>query len=207
MRIGIVDYGMGNLLSVANAIHEVGGRPELVSSGEDLGAFDKLILPGVGAFSEAMGNLRAQGLIEPLNAAKEAGCHILGICLGMQLMCTSSLEDGCHAGLGWVDAEVLPFPTDRGVKVPHMGWNSVQLVGEHPIAHGVDSGSDVYFVHSYFIQCHDRAAVLGVSDYAILFTSAFSCERLAGFQFHPERSQKVGLAFLRNFVQLELHRC
>ena len=199
-KIAIVDYGMGNLRSVANGLAEVGAASQLVSKGEDLLNYDKIILPGVGAFSEAMENLHKRELTEPLNACVDAGKHILGICLGMQLMCKQSFEDGIHQGLGWFDADVIEFPKTENLKVPHMGWNAVDFVKDDAIIRGIETGNDVYFVHSYYVDCKNQNDILATALHGQTFTAMLARDNLAGMQFHPEKSQQVGLKMLENFV-------
>jgi len=199
-KIAIVDYGMGNLRSVANGLAEVGASSALVSKGEDLLTYDKIILPGVGAFSEAMENLHKRELTAPLNACVDAGKQILGICLGMQLMCRQSFEDGTHQGLGWFDADVVEFPKTENLKVPHMGWNSVHFEKDNAIIHGIETGNDVYFVHSYYVDCKNQSDILATALHGQKFTAMLARDHLTGMQFHPEKSQQVGLKMLENFV-------
>lgn len=202
MAIAIVDYGMGNLRSVQNALIELGAESELVREPDQLAAYDRIILPGVGAFGEAIMTLRASGLDRALAGALEAGVPVLGICLGMQLMAKSSLEDGRHEGLGWVDADVLPFQPQPGLKIPHMGWNSLRFAKQSRLADGIADGADVYFVHSYHVACNDPADVLATSEYGQAFTAMFCRDNLYGAQFHPEKSQKIGLRVLENFLSV-----
>ena len=201
--IGIVDYGMGNLRSVCNALIEIGTAGELFTAPEKVAAFDKIIIPGVGAFQEAMENLRGPGMDDALNKHVAAGKPLLGICLGMQLICRKSHEDGEHQGLGWIDAEVRHFPPGKGLKVPHMGWNAIQFAKDHPLLAEVTSGADVYFVHSYFVDCEEPSDTLGLTEYGIPFTSMVARENVMGMQFHPEKSQHVGMQLLRNFATLQ----
>jgi glutamine amidotransferase len=200
--IAIVDYGMGNIRSVLNALREVGSAGELLSDPEQIARRGKLILPGVGAFGEAMGNLRRTGLDQSLEQAKRAGALILGICLGMQLLLGSSEEGGTHAGLGWIKGRVLRFPDQPGLRVPHMGWNELRFSRQHALTRGVGDGSDVYFLHSYYCACGDEADVLATATHGVPFAAVLARDNLLGIQFHPEKSQQPGLAMLRNFVQL-----
>lgn len=199
-RIAIVDYGMGNLRSVANALRVLGAEPVVVAEPAELAAFDRLILPGVGAFGEAMANLTAGGMAEAVDARRHAGVPILGICLGMQLMCRGSEEDGPCAGLGWVNAEVRRFSAQPCLKVPHMGWDDIRRANAHPLVHGIADGSDYYFVHSYYVDCADPADVLLAGDYGVPFCAVFARGNVAGAQFHPEKSQQAGLRLLNNFL-------
>lgn len=198
--VAIVDYGMGNLRSVLNAIEAVGGKAELVATPESLARYDRLILPGVGAFGQAMVNLRRTGLDQALDERRRAGATLLGICLGMQLMCTDSDEEGLHEGLGWFSARVRRFPEMSGLPVPHMGWNAVDFTRQDPLLAGLDSGGDAYFIHSYRVICDDPSDVLATCTYGVVFACMIQKENLYGIQFHPEKSQNLGLTLLKNFV-------
>ena len=203
--VGIVDYGMGNLRSVANAVRAAGAEPLVVSEADVLAACERLIVPGVGAFDQAMRHLLDSGLGAALDQARQAGRPILGICLGMQLMCRASEEDAPenapHAGLGWIDARVRRFPGAPGFKVPHMGWDDVRPAGSgHPLLEGIHDGSDFSFVHSYYADCADPGDILLAGDYGVPYCAAFARGNVAGAQFHPEKSQQVGLRLLKNFL-------
>jgi glutamine amidotransferase len=200
MQVGIVDYGMGNLGSVANALRAVGGEPVIVARPEALAGFERLIVPGVGAFAEAMQQLDARGLVEPLDERRRAGVPLLGICLGMQLFARSSEEHGLNAGLGWIDAQVRGFPAEAGLKVPHMGWDDVLRRRDHPLIDGIADGSDFYFVHSFYVDCAEPADVLLAGDYGRDYCAMFCRDNVAGVQFHPEKSQQAGLRLLKNFL-------
>jgi glutamine amidotransferase len=199
--IAIVDYGMGNLHSVANAIRAVGGDPVLVKDPEQLAQFPQLILPGVGAFGDAANLLASSGLGQALTEQVAAGKPVMGICLGMQLMCKSSEEGGTHQGLGWFDAHVRLFPASLKVKVPHIGWNNLEFTREHGVLTDLSGSPDVYFVHSYRVECANTADVLAWCDYGAPFAAMIAHENVCGLQFHPEKSQRVGLAMLKNFVE------
>lgn len=198
--VAVIDYGMGNIRSVLNALEEVGASAELITEPEALRRFDKVVLPGVGAFQEAMDNLTSAGMSEALAAHIDAGKDLLGVCLGMQLLCLDSREDGLHDGLGWIRAHVVPFPNAADLKVPHMGWNSIEFGRDHPILDGTESGSDVYFVHSYYVDCEAAEDVVACTEYGVRFTSIVAHENVFGMQFHPEKSQTVGLDLMSNFV-------
>lgn len=200
--IAVVDYGMGNIRSVLNALREVGSAGELISDPETIARRGKLILPGVGAFGEAMQNLRNTGMQSALEEARRAGALILGICLGMQLMLSASEENGVHVGLDWIKGRVVRFPDQSSLRVPHMGWNELGLTREHPLTQGVSNGADVYFLHSYYCKCEDAADVLATATHGVAFAAMLARDNLLGIQFHPEKSQQPGLAMLRNFVQL-----
>jgi glutamine amidotransferase len=200
--IAIVDYGMGNLRSVQNAIEHVGGRSVVVASPSDLSTYNKIILPGVGAFGQAIACLQQTGLAEALHERREAGAQILGICLGMQLMCSFSEEDGIHQGLNWFAARVTRFLPNTGLTVPHMGWNGVDFVRDDPIVAGLDSGSDAYFVHSYHVHCENLLDVCATTDYGVEFHSMIQRDNVRGIQFHPEKSQGFGLGIIRNYLAM-----
>ncbi|MGF1631591.1 MAG: imidazole glycerol phosphate synthase subunit HisH [Kiloniellaceae bacterium] len=200
--MGIVDYGMGNLRSVCNALAEIEVEAELFSDPARVGRYDKIIIPGVGAFEEAMENLHDLGMVAALNYHVELGKPLLGICLGMQLICRRSHENGEHEGLGWIDAEVRHFPPGEGIKVPHMGWNAIEFDRPHPLLSEVKPGADVYFVHSYYVDCAEAADSLGTTEHGIRFTSVVGRGNVVGMQFHPEKSQHVGMQLLRNFANL-----
>lgn len=200
MRVAIVDYGMGNLGSVANALRAVGGEPAILSRPADLADCPRIIVPGVGAYAEAMEQLQASGLIGALDQARRACVPILGICLGMQLFAKSSEEHGLHDGLGWIDARVRQFPPEAGLKVPHMGWDDVTPTCAHPLIDGIGTGSDFYFVHSYFVDCADPDDVLLAGHYGVDYCAMFARANVAGAQFHPEKSQQLGLRLLKNFL-------
>jgi glutamine amidotransferase len=199
-RIGVIDYGIGNLRSVLNALDEIDVPGELVDRPEHLADYPYLILPGVGAFGDAMQTLSETGLGEALAERVKSGTPILGICLGMQLICDQSDEDGHHVGLGFIPAVVRRFPDRQGLKVPHMGWNAIEWRREHPLATGVYNGSDVYFVHSYYVDCADKGDVLAETEHGEPFASAICRNNVMGFQFHPEKSQRPGLRLLANFA-------
>ena len=202
-QLGVIDYGMGNLRSVLNALDEIDQSAALLNVPDQVCAYEKLIIPGVGAFAEAMAGLRASGMAEALEGHVAAGKPLLGICLGMQLICRRSFEDGAHKGLGWIDAEVRHFPPGEGLKVPHMGWNAIDINREDPVLSDVPSGADVYFVHSYYVDCADESDELGSSEHGIRFASIIGRENVYGMQFHPEKSQHVGMRLLHNFATLQ----
>jgi glutamine amidotransferase len=201
-RVAIVDYGMCNLDSVKRAFEEVGARPYVTDDPADLDAADRIVLPGVGAFPDAMGNLRARGLDEAL--AKQVlheRAPFLGVCLGMQLMAALGEEVEPTQGLGWVDATVARFvATEVDPRIPHVGWNEVTPVGESPLFAGIPAGADFYFVHSFYVACADEGDVLATTPYCGGFTSAVQRGDAYGVQFHPEKSQQWGLRLLANFL-------
>jgi glutamine amidotransferase len=210
--IGIIDYGMGNLRSVQKALQRLGAEAALLRDPTAIERAEKLILPGVGAFGDGMANLRAGGWVEPVRAYAEAGRPLLGICLGMQLLFDSSQEDAPAAdqpieGLGLLSGCVKRFHEDRGgqrLKVPHMGWNALSLVRPDPLLAEVADGSHVYFVHEYYVEPDESAHPITAarSDYGGPFTATVWHENIRATQFHPEKSQRVGLKMLDNFIQL-----
>lgn len=204
MAIAIVDYDLGNLRSLANALDAVGSSGDLVSDPDKLAHYERLILPGVGAIAEAMKSLNASGMKDALLERHRAGVPIFGVCLGMQLLCSRSFEDGEHEALGLVDAEVVPISPASGLKIPHIGWNAIEPQKPHPIIDGVEPGTDVYFVHSYVVRCANKQDVLATTTYGDEFASMMAKENVVGAQFHPEKSQFAGLRMLENFVSMKV---
>jgi glutamine amidotransferase len=200
--IAVVDYGMGNLRSVQNAVEHVGGHAVIVDKPEELAAYGKILLPGVGAFSHAIDCLHCTGLADALDECRKAGSFILGVCLGMHLMCRASYEEGEHQGLGWFQARAVPILPQANLPVPHMGWNGVDFRRENQLLGGLESGSDAYFVHSYHVQCDDASDVLATTEYGLEFHSMIQRDNLCGIQFHPEKSQEFGLTIIRNFLDM-----
>lgn len=200
--VAIVDYGMGNLDSVARAVEECGGSALRAEEPQDLREATHIILPGVGAFGDAMTNLRARGMVEALEEQVHGErIPFLGLCLGMQLLAREGYEGGAHQGLGWIDATVrLIEPDDLSLRVPHVGWNNVFATRESPLFEGIDSGRDFYFVHSYRMVCADGDDVLATTPYGSDLVSVVGRGNVFGAQFHPEKSQSVGLRFLGNFM-------
>ncbi len=202
MNVGIVDYGLGNLRSVAGAVERVGHRPIVTGDIGTLEQADKLILPGVGAFGDGMSNLRRMNLIEPLSEMVKHGRPILGICLGAQLMASDSQEFGHHKGLNWIHANVVKLEAqDPTQRIPHVGWNDMRQVRESVIFEGVPKDALFYYVHSFRIVCADQKIVTGECEYGQTFTAAFQHANVFGTQFHPEKSQLHGLTLMRNFLE------
>jgi glutamine amidotransferase len=200
-NVAIIDYGMGNVRSVMNALSEIGASSELVADPAAVAKFDRVILPGVGAFAQAIARLRESGMKGALDQYVETGKPVLGICLGMQLMCSSSSEDGDHEGLDWISAKVVRFPDIEGLKIPHMGWNGLRFANGDPLFDGLENGGDVYFVHSYYVDCADKKDEIATTEHGIAFASMFRRDNLFGMQFHPEKSQQIGLTLLSNFLK------
>jgi glutamine amidotransferase len=199
----IVDYGMANLRSVQKAFARVGHEAIITSDPDRIGSAPKLVLPGVGAFRDAIVRLREARLAEPILDHLRADKPFLGICLGLQLLFTRSFEDGEHHGLNWVAGEVVRFPNVPGLKVPHMGWNQLRhRRPDCPLLRDVPDGAAVYFVHSYLARPEDRATIASEAEYPDAFTAVLWRDRAFATQFHPEKSQHVGLTMLRNFAAL-----
>ncbi|MFO7696250.1 MAG: imidazole glycerol phosphate synthase subunit HisH [Anaerolineae bacterium] len=195
----IIDYGMGNLRSVEMAFRRLGIDLVVTSDPDVIRQASAVVLPGVGAFGDAMERLRALGLISALRRAIDEGRPFLGICLGMQLLFESSDEMGDHQGLGVLPGTVRRFP--EGLTVPHMGWNQIDQRRPLPLFEGLADHSYAYFVHSYFCEAQDITDVAASTDYGPAFTSIVARERLYGIQFHPEKSQDVGARILRNWLR------
>jgi len=200
--IAIVDYGMGNLRSVQKGFERVGHEAVVTSDPTQIASATKIVLPGVGAFADAIGELRRRKLVSPLLEAIEGKTPFLGICLGLQLLFEVSYEDGRHEGLGVLPGEVVRFEVPAGVKVPHMGWNQIEIRRAAPILAGIDEGTYVYFVHSYYAAARQREVIAAETDYAGHFTSIIWRDHLYATQFHPEKSQAHGLRILKNFAEL-----
>ena len=200
--IVIVDYGMANLRSVQKAFERVGADAAITSDPQAVAASNKLVLPGVGAFQDAIARLRETGLAEPIVDHIRRGRPFLGICLGLQLLFTRSMEDGEHPGLNVLAGDVVRFPDAPGLKVPQMGWNQLRFNKNCPLFRGLPEASAVYFVHSYFAVPGDPTITSAEADYPTPFTAAIWKDNLFATQFHPEKSQAVGLTMLKNFAQL-----
>lgn len=204
--IGIIDYGMGNLASVKNALDHLNLSNQIVSDPLDLGRFDKLILPGVGAFKMAMKKLSVTGFQnEIMEAVSVQQIPILGICLGLQLLYERSFEHGHQEGLGLIKGEVKSlYDKVLGLVVPHMGWNDVFINGTSLLLNSADKDDCCfYFVHSFYCEATDRSVVTGTTDYGIFFDAVIEKENIFGCQFHPEKSQKAGLTLLKKFADLQ----
>jgi glutamine amidotransferase len=210
--VAIIDYGSGNLHSAAKAFERAareGGsqaRVLVTADPKEVTAADRIVLPGVGAFADCKRGLDAvPGMREALEAAvRRAGRPFLGICVGMQLMAKRGLEHGTHEGLGWIDGEVRAIqPSDPALKIPHMGWNTLGLAHPHALLAGIETGSDgwhAYFVHSYHMALGDRGALVAETDYGGPVTAMIGQANLAGTQFHPEKSQRLGLTLIANYL-------
>lgn len=200
--ISIVDYGMGNLRSVQKACEKLGVPARICTRPGDLSNCERMILPGVGAFRDAIAELRRQELVAPILAHIAADRPFLGICLGLQLLFDVSYEDGTWEGLKVLPGKVVRFPDHPELKVPHMGWNRVEPTGEVPLLAGIPSGAHFYFVHSYYVVPDDPSVIAAQTDYGGPFTSVVRRGRMYATQFHPEKSQQFGLQLLKNFSEL-----
>ena len=208
--IAVIDYGMGNLRSVQKALEAVGARAVVTSDPAVIQDARSVVLPGVGAFRDCMHNLDRLGLVEAVRRAAKSGKPFLGICLGLQLLFNQSSEFGRVEGLGLLPGEVVRFPHPfrdpaggNELKIPHMGWNTVRIRRESPVLAGFEGDPYFYFVHSYYVVPEDPAVVATETDYGGTFVSGVQHENLYAFQFHPEKSQKNGLALLKNFASLK----
>lgn len=204
--IGVIDYGAGNIKSVLNALNFVDSKNDikLITAPQELAKCKKLILPGVGAFKDAMDKLNKNNLTQAIKEHITQNKPFLGICLGMQLLFEKSYEFGECNGLGVFKGEILKFDETRfnvPLKVPHMGWNSCEFIKECPLTKGLEQSEYFYFVHSYHAKCDDEL-VLAFSDYGYKFVSAVAKDNVFGFQPHPEKSQNTGLCVLKNFIDL-----
>lgn len=202
--IAIIDYNMGNLASVRNAFNVLGEEVVIESNPDKLSQYDRIILPGVGAFGDAMQHLKSNGMDEAVTQYAKSGKYVLGICLGMQLLFDSSEEFGITSGLGLIEGRVVAFDSSRfhtPLKVPHMGWNRMATHG-HSLFEGLDDGHYLYFVHSYHALCERKEDSIGETMYGYEFTSAVARGNVMGIQPHPEKSHQNGLQLLKNFITL-----
>lgn len=202
--IAIIDYNMGNLASVQNAFTKLGEMTVIESNPDNFLKYDKLILPGVGAFGDAMEHLRERNMINTIKEFASTGKPMLGICLGMQLLFESSQEFGEHEGLGLIKGHVKAFDESKfsePLKVPHMGWNRM-FTKKHPLFEGLDENHYLYFVHTYHVTCANAEDIIGETEYGYKFTSAVAHKNIMGIQPHPEKSHENGLKILENFIKL-----
>lgn len=199
--IAVIDYGLGNLYSVAGAIERLGYEACITDDPKEIRAAEKIVLPGVGAFGDGMKNLRNLGLVQLLAEQVQGERKpILGICLGLQLMANESSEFGHHRGLGWIDASVSLIPTDGIYRLPHVGWNDLRQRRPSVLFEGVPADALFYYVHSYHLHCADTTVIIGECEYGITITAAVEQGNVYGTQFHPEKSQQWGLKLLGNFL-------
>lgn len=208
--IAIIDYGMGNLRSVQKAFETVGHPAVVTRDPRTVMEASRVVLPGVGAFADCMANLNQYDLVEPIRQAISSGKPFLGICLGLQLLFTESEEFGTHKGLDVVHGRVVRFPGGRptgsssgaatSLKVPHMGWNAITMTQRSPLLAGLNDGTYLYFVHSYYVVPDDPSVVCTQTSYGVTFASSISRDNIFACQFHPEKSQRAGLQIIRNFA-------
>ena len=202
--IAVVDYGAGNLRSVANALTRLGYQPKITSSPADLLDAQAVILPGVGAAADTMENLQTLGMADPICQLIREGRPFLGICIGLQILFMGTEEGGWHKCLGIIPGRVRRLPS--GLKIPHMGWNQVKQVGSHPIFDGIPDGANFYFVHSYYAEPDDKSLVAGETEYGIPICSVIARGNLIATQFHPEKSGELGLKMYDNFMKLAMQQ-
>ena len=198
--IAIIDYQMGNLRSVQKGFEKIGHKAQIVSDPDQLSQATKIVLPGVGAFGDAMQELTERGFVDPIRDWIEQDRPFLGICLGLQLLFERSYEGSECAGLGILEGEVRRFDVPPPLKVPHMGWNELQLRKDVPILKGISSGDHLYFVHSYYGICEEENSIVTTTDYGISFCSMIWKDNVFGLQFHPEKSGKSGIKLLKFFL-------
>lgn len=204
MTIIIIDYGSGNLRSVAKALERVaeGKAVKITGNAKDLRAASHIVLPGVGAFADCMSGLKAlPGMLDSLGEEVQARQKpFLGICVGMQMLFDEGYEHGVHPGLGWLKGKVMPLQTQ--LKIPHMGWNELHIEQNHPLLSGIENGAHAYFVHSYHAQGANGSEVLATTAYGQKITAVVAKGNIMGTQFHPEKSQGTGLKLLKNFLEI-----
>jgi glutamine amidotransferase len=198
-KLVIIDYGVGNFRNVQKAFQAVGADAEISNSPATVSDASAVVLPGVGAFGDAINNLRERGLDQPVLDAVSAGKPLLGICVGLQLLFEASNEMGKHQGLGILPGSVVRFP-ETVLPVPHMGWNQIRPLQSHPLLHHIEPGDFAYFAHSYYAKPAHSPHIIGVTDYGLDYASVVGHDNVCAIQFHPEKSQYVGLQILKNFV-------
>lgn len=201
--IGIIDYDAGNLKSVEKALAYLGEETVITRDRETLLKADKVILPGVGAFGDAMEKLHKYGLVDTIKDVARQGTPFLGICLGLQLMFERSDETEGVQGLGLLEGEILRIPDKKGLKIPHMGWNSIKINNRAKLFQGIEGNSYVYFVHSYYLKAKNQEDVAATTEYSTLIHASVERDNIFACQFHPEKSGEVGLKILENFARLE----
>jgi glutamine amidotransferase len=200
--VAIIDYGAGNLQSVKKALDFLGYDSEITADKEKIKSASHVILPGVGSFGDAMASIKERNLEDTIKEATNGDKPFLGICLGLQLLFASSEESKGVEGLGILNGNVVAIPRDNGLKVPHMGWNSVSLKQNDGIFKGIDDESYFYFVHSFYLKDADEEAVAGTTQYGVNIECAIQKDKVCATQFHPEKSGEVGLKLLKNFMDM-----
>ena len=199
IRVAVIDYGAGNLISIRNALQLLGADVNVAEAPEQLEGAEVILVPGVGASEAAMGRLRRQGLVEPIVERVRAGTWFVGVCLGLQLLFETSHEDGARM-LGLLEGDVEMIPD--APSLPHIGWNRLQIQRQHPVLAGLPDGTPAYFVHSYVPVPRDREVIVAETEHGGRFASLVAKDRILGFQFHPERSGQDGLRMLRNTLEI-----
>lgn len=202
--VAIIDYGAGNLQSVKKALDFIGAESVITGSKNEINAASHIILPGVGSFADAMSCIRERDLEDTIKQAADGSKYFLGICLGLQLLFSSSEESPNVKGLGVFDGKIVTIPRNNGLKVPHIGWNSVELKQRNGIFENINDDSYFYFVHSYYLKDAPEEIVAGVTEYGVSIQCAVQKGRVCATQFHPEKSGEAGIALLRNFVNQEV---
>jgi len=208
-QVTIIDYGSGNLHSIAKAFEKEAGRKNLKvvtsSKASDIDKASHIVLPGVGAFGDCVKGLASlEGMMDALQKNVRVNKKpFMGVCVGMQMLADEGVENGSHKGLGWISGKVLPLArSDKNLKIPHMGWNEITIEHEHPVLEGIKTGDHVYFVHSYHFNCADENNALASVDYGQRVVSVIANDNIVAAQFHPEKSQQVGLKFISNFLNM-----
>ncbi|MDE5983899.1 MAG: imidazole glycerol phosphate synthase subunit HisH [Eubacterium sp.] len=200
--VAIIDYGAGNLSSVKKALDYLGAESEITQDKDKIMSASHVILPGVGSFGDAMKSMAERGLVDTVKKAALSGKPFLGICLGLQLLFESSEESEGVEGLGLIKGKIVQIPRDNGLKVPHIGWNSVKINQNYGIFSGIDDGSYFYFVHSFYLKDAENDAVAATTEYGVGIECAVQKGNLCATQFHPEKSSKLGLQLLENFLSM-----
>jgi glutamine amidotransferase len=208
-QVTIIDYGSGNLHSIAKAFEKEGRKKSfkvvVSDNAEEVRKASHIVLPGVGAFGDCIGGLdKLKGMREALeDAVIKQKKPFMGVCVGMQMLADEGLENGSHKGLGWISGKVIPLkPKDKSLKIPHMGWNELRIEKDHPVLNGIKTGDHVYFVHSYHFDCANSKNTLSTVDYGAPVVAVIANENIVAAQFHPEKSQKTGLKFISNFLEM-----
>lgn len=201
--VAIIDYGAGNLSSVKKALDYLGAESEITQDKDKIMSASHIILPGVGSFGDAMKSMKERGLVDTVKNAARSGKPFLGICLGLQLLFESSEESEGIDGLGLIKGKIVQIPRDNGLKVPHIGWNSVEIKQKNGIFSGIDDGSYFYFVHSFYLRDAEKDAVAATTEYGVGIECAIQKGNLCATQFHPEKSSRLGLKLLENFLKME----
>ena len=202
LKIAILNYNAGNLQSIQNALNALGAESQVICNADEVAKFDKLILPGVGAFGDAITHLNQSGMGESIINFAKNGKYLLGICLGMQLLMDKSYEFGEFEGLGLIKGEVVKFES-KSLKIPQIGWNQIRIMRESPLIRGVQNSAYLYFVHSFYVKNRESADIVATCDYGVNFSAILQKDNIFGIQPHPEKSAEIGLKILENFIKLK----